>query len=83
VRNLRVTTGDGALASWINKDGERVILPLVRLGDDEWRDVGVYLKQGLSASDPLFATVFALPYGWKPTPRIKRAIERSVNGARK
>ena len=76
MKSLRATVGDGAMVSWINKNGERVAIPLVKLGK-EWKQVGVYLKFGASQSDPTFATVFPLPHNWKPSQKILRTIRRA------
>lgn len=79
MKNVRVYHGEAAVVTFIDKQGRRCSLPMMKL-DDEWQPVGVYKVHGTSASDPTFATIFALPYRWKPNNRIKNALRRTRRG---
>lgn len=76
MRDLRVRKTSCAMCSFINQKGERVEVPLVRIGR-EYRQVGTYLVYGTSRSDPAYAAVHALPAGWEPDARMLRAVERA------
>lgn len=75
MKNLKATVGAGAMVTWVNKEGERVALPLIKI-EEEWKQVGVLLKYGASRSDPEFATSFPVPPGWKPNAKILQAIRK-------
>jgi hypothetical protein len=74
---MRAAIGHGALITFQNKEGVRCAVPLLKL-NGEWRGTGSYLKYGLSRSDPLYGTVFALPHNWKPTRKMIIVAERQL-----
>jgi hypothetical protein len=76
MRNVRVKIVDCAVVTFVNDKGEHVVLPLYA-HEGTWRTFGAYQVYGISRSDPMFSAVHALPYRWKPTRRILRAIQRN------
>jgi hypothetical protein len=74
---LRAAVGHGALVTFLNKEGERCAVPLLKI-NGVWRSTGAYLKYGKSRSDPLYGTVFGLPLDWKPTRRMIMTADRQL-----
>lgn len=74
---MRAAVGHGALVSFLNKDGERCAVALLRI-NGKWRSTGAYLKYGKSRSDPLYGSVFALPVSWEPTRKMIIAAEQQL-----
>jgi hypothetical protein len=74
---MKVAVGDGALVTFLNREGERCAVPLLKL-NGKWRSTGAYLKYGKSRSDPLYGSVFALPVDWEPTRQMIAQADRQL-----
>lgn len=79
-KNYRADEGVSITLNYTNDEGYDIRIPFIRAkGEKKFKPCGIFLKKGLSKSDPNWESVHPLPHDWEPGPEMKAAMKKALS----